>query len=113
MKYKLGLYSRLFGIRVSYYSVGPPVAEISEMAPSGHLHGGVLRRDAERAVMIRFRADRILFTGTLEPGDLVECVDERVDETIRRHQAAMIQKAFRRFQAKGEPYLTMPPLWTI
>ncbi len=114
MKYKLAVYGRLFGIRVSYYNIGPPVVEVSEMAPAGHLCAGDAgRRDAARAVMIRFRGDRILFTGTLEPGDMVECVDPLVDATIRRHQAAKIQKAFRRFQAMGEPLLTMPPLWTI
>lgn len=113
MKFKLGVYGRLFGIRVSYYDIGPPVVEISEMAPSGHLDEVVLRRDAFRAVMIRFRGDAILFTGTLEPDEMVECVDERVETTIRLHQAAKIQKAFRRFQAMGEPRLTMPPLWTI
>ena len=113
MKYKLGVYGRLFGIRVSYYDVGPPVVEISELAPSGHVFGDVRRQDASRAVMIRFRGDRILFTGTLEPDDMVECVDPLVDSTIRRHQAAKIQKAFRRFQTMGEPRLTMPPLWTI
>jgi hypothetical protein len=114
MKYKLGLYGRLFGIRVSYYDIGPPVVEVSELAPAGHLHDGdACRRDASRAVMIRFRGDRILFTGTLEPGEMVECVDERVEATIKRHQAAKIQKAFRRFQDMGEPRLTMPPLWTI
>lgn len=114
MKYKLGVYGRLFGIRVSYYAIGPPVVEVSELAPIGHLHGSsACLRDAARAVMIRFRSDRILFTGTLEPDDMVECVDPQVNLTIRRNQAEKIQKAFRRFQARGDPCLKMPPLWTI
>lgn len=112
MKYKLGVYGRLFGIRVSYYDIGPPVVEVSELAPvQAWSTSG--RREPNRAVIIRFREDRILFTGTLEEDDMLECADPRVELTIRRHHAVKLQRAFRRFQARGEPALTMPPLWTI
>ena len=63
---------------------------------------------ATRASMFRFRADRVLWSASLDDRGRLCCSSKR-DESAR-----VIQAAYRRFLAAGEPVLAMPPqLWHL
>jgi len=97
--------ARHFGVRVSYFDDGRPARVDVSQAAGDALGDCELRADAKRASMFRFRADRVLWSAELdERGRLYFARDRE-----REASARVIQAAYRRFLAAGEPMLTMPP----
>lgn len=93
-----------YGVRVTYLAHGPPVVDVSQPCDLGHAVAVVDRPGAVAAKMIRFRGDKILFSAVLDDaGNLTS-----LPEGLREWSAAVIQRAYRRRLALGDPYLPMP-----
>lgn len=93
-----------YGVRVTYHEHGPPIVDVSQPCDSGHAVAVIDRPGAVSAKMIRFRGDKILFSAVLdERGCLLSLTDG-----LRDWSATVIQRAYRRRLAMGDPYLPMP-----
>jgi len=95
-----------YGVRVTYRTGRPTTVEVSQANSAGHYSDDNVPSSLEgvtRVVMLRFREDKILFVD-----DLCDSCDEVALQ--RQRSAGVIQRAFRRFRFRGDPFLAMPPL---
>ena len=112
MRYILSSYLMHFGVRVTHYASGPPVAEISKPLEAGHfIDGEPPSPDAVHASMVRFDARQILMTGELDEDGGLVCTSSLVERVLHERSAIALQRGFRRFLRAGTPVLPMPPLW--
>ena len=97
--------SKHYGVRVTHLRNGISIVDVSEAAKTGHVQdAGDVPADAVHVLMIRFNGAKILFSDELEHSD------PPCPELSRERSARIIQSAFRRFLAAGDPTLAMPPI---
>lgn len=100
--------SKHYGVRVTYRTDGRPLVDVSHPSSIGHAENVVERPGTVKCKMIRFRGDRILFTAELDENDRL--VLPMGSLAVHEKSAVVIQRAFRRHAALGDPVLPMPPV---
>lgn len=100
--------SKHYGVRVTYRTDGRPLVDVSHPSSIGHAENVVERPGTVKCTMIRFRGDRILFTAELDENDRL--VLPMGSLAVHEKSAVVIQRAFRRHAALGDPVLPMPPV---
>ena len=100
--------SKHYGVRVTYRNSGRPIVDVSQPSSVGHAENAVEMPGTRACKMIRFRGDRILFTAELD--DDQRLVLPTGSLAIHERSAIVIQRAFRRHAALGDPTLPMPPV---